>query len=382
MRKLSLVLSFAVVASVLLIAPSIALANFGVHGGYSMDTDACAGCHRAHTAASSITWTNRDGDRRNALLLSTATELYQFCFTCHGGAAAGADTNVVDGVYEGTAFGTTGMGLNSGAFGDHVVGRNKHTYVGGTWGAWGGGATGREGIISTGYGNQIVMTCGSCHDVHGSSNYRLLKDVVNGVTVGGYTEPTPGNYVPNPYVISNEVNYPGSGWLLHDPGAVQMGLYQPNYTSPMYAKAPGNDPTRGISAWCAACHTQYHRPDLATSSVYDANDGFGYVTRHRHPVNVELGNYKGPRSLIVTDQPLPLAQEFGDWTPQGSATDWIDCLTCHRAHGSDAEMTGYANVWDSTDPEPDTGVGAVDPGTKNAFLRMDNRGVCQSCHNK
>ena len=25
-----------------------------------------------------------------------------------------------------------------------------------------------------------------CHDLHGSSNYRLLKDVVNGNTVGGY----------------------------------------------------------------------------------------------------------------------------------------------------------------------------------------------------
>jgi len=380
MRKFPLVLAVAVVASVLLIAPGIALANFGPHGGYSMDTDSCAGCHRAHTAASGITWTNTDGERRSALLLSTATELYEFCFTCHGQAAAGADTNVVDGVYEGTDHGSTGMMLNSGAFGDHVVGRNKHTYAGGSWGAWGGGDTGREGVISTGYGNQIVMTCGSCHDVHGSSNYRLLKDVVNGVPVGGYTEPTPGTFVPNPYVISNEPGYPAGGWLLHEPGAAQIAGYTPNYTMPMYAKAPGADPTRGISAWCAACHTQYHRDDLATSSVYDANDGFGYTMRYRHPVNVELGNYKGPRSLIITDQVLPLAQD--SFSPTGSDTDWIDCLTCHRAHGSDAVMEGYANVFDSTDPEPDSGVGAVDPGTKNGLLRLDNRGVCQQCHNK
>ncbi len=380
MRKLSIMLAVAVVASVLLLTPGIALANFGPHGGYSMDTDACAGCHRAHTAASPITWTNNDGEQRSALLLSTATELYEFCFTCHGQAAAGADTNVVDGIYEGTDYGTTGMMLNSGAFGDHVVGQNKHTFNGSSWGAWGGGDTGRDGIISTGHGGLIAMSCGSCHDVHGSSNYRLLKDIVNGVTVGGYTEPTPGDFVPDPYVISNEPGYPEDGWLLHEPGAAQMAGYEPNYTMPMYAKAPAQDPTRGISAWCAACHTQYHRDDLAISSVYDANDGFGYTMRYRHPVNVELANYKGPRSLIITDQVLPLAQD--SFSTTGSETDWIDCLTCHRAHGSDAVMEGYANVFDSTDPEPDSGVGGVDPGNKNAFLRLDNRGVCQQCHNK
>ena len=32
----------------------------------------------------------------------------------------------------------------------------------------------------------LYLICTSCHDPHGSSNYRLLKDTVNGVTVGGY----------------------------------------------------------------------------------------------------------------------------------------------------------------------------------------------------
>ena len=104
------------------------------------------------------------------------------------------------------------------------------------------------------------MTCCSCHDVHGSSNYRLLKDVVNGVEVGGYEPSGPGEFVPDPFVISNEPGYPAEGWLLHDDGAAQIAEYQPDYTTPMYAKAPGEDPTRGISAWCAACHTEYRAP--------------------------------------------------------------------------------------------------------------------------
>ncbi len=102
------------------------------------------------------------------------------------------------------------------------------------------------------------MTCGSCHDVHGSSNYRLLKDVVNGVDVGGYVETAGGDFLPDPYVISNEPGYPEDGWLLHDAGAAQIEAYEPSYTTPMYAKAPDEDPDKGISAWCAACHTRYH----------------------------------------------------------------------------------------------------------------------------
>jgi hypothetical protein len=53
-------------------------------------------------------------------------------------------------------------------------------------------------------------------------------------------------------------------------------------------------------------------------------------------------------------------------------------------------MTGYAAVADSTDPQPDSsyglvpgdGLGSVPPDDGNALLRMDNRGVCEACHNK
>ncbi len=404
MRKLSIAFAVAVVASVLLLTPGIALANFGIHGGYSMDTDACAGCHRAHTAASPITW-NNGVEERSALLISAADDVYEFCLTCHGSAAAGAATNVVDGVYESDEFGTQGARLNSGLFdlnNEHGVGDSKHS-VTGSWGAWGGGATGRDGVFSTGYGELIPMSCTSCHDVHGSSNYRLLKDVVNGVRVGGYDELVPGVFTPTPFVISNETGFPAGGFRLHEDGVIDMEAYVPNYTTPQYAKAPGGNADKGISNWCAACHTQYV-VESGTTNVgvydtdgykvrtispdgnYDANDGFGFVTRHRHPVNVPMSNYLGPRDLIANPG-VPLATDGGI-----VGTDsWVDCLTCHVSHGSDVTMEGFARVDDSTNPEPDTGpggpgdpdrIGGVAPTWSNALLRIENRGVCQECHNK
>lgn len=400
-----MILAALVVATVVLMVPGVAMANYSVHGGYSMSTDACAGCHRAHTAASPITWTPTDPhpvtgtDPRSALLISTAETIDEFCYTCHGAGMLGADTNVWDGIFEandGDDTGTdrinntAGESLNGGGF-DPMQFPTQHYPGGVTWVAYGAGPDGRDGIISTG-GEQVDISCSVCHDVHGSSNYRLLKDVVAGIdpatgaragiTVGGYD----GLGNPDPWVISSEVGYPVGGWLLHEAGAAQMALYEPDYTTPRYAKAPGDDATKGISAWCATCHTQY----VNTSSDYDANDGFGYVTRHRHPVNVPLSNYSGARALVTTET-IPLAHdpaEAGTWALEDS--DWLDCLSCHVAHGSGASMTGYAAVADSTDPQPDSsygdtpgdGLGSVPPGDGNALLRMDNRGVCEACHNK
>lgn len=396
MRKRNLLLVVFASLLVVLLTPGLAMANFAIHGSYTMDTDACAGCHRAHTAASSITWTKTDSTTGSALLLSTASEIYQFCYTCHDAVSEGADTNVETGLYEGTLYGDQLDPLNGGGF-DSTTFSTQHMYTGASWFAYGGATTPDIlGDLKDGQ-PQIEMSCSTCHDVHGSSNYRLLKDVVNGRTVGGYDDSVDAeNPTPLPWVISAEPGYPTIGWLLHEPGASQVETYVPDYTNPMYAKAPdrdGNsapDADKGMSGWCAACHVQYIFSSGAytegvgfdATTGYDSNDGFGAVTRHRHPVNVPMSNYLGVRSLIVTDQVLPLAHDGNADVATDSMTDWMDCMTCHVAHGSSVEMTGYANVADSTEPVPNSGTGGVPPTDGNALLRMDNRAVCENCHNK
>ncbi len=396
-KKIAWILIAAAMIAVV-VAPGVALANMGPHGGYISDTEACAGCHRAHTAPSSITWVDGNNATQSALLLSDSSQVYLFCLACHDSTSQGANTNVLDGVYEGTANGTQGADLISGAFGreDRVNdvpglydGHNNlvtstHTMNGQSWGAWGGGAFGSTSTVDAtgnyptllGTGNKIVMDCGTCHDPHGSSNYRILKDVVNGVAVGGYSG-SGADPDPTPYVVSAEVGYPVGGFRLH---TVATG-YVPNYTEAQYAKAPGGDTSKGMVGWCVGCHTTY----AESTSTYNAGDGFGFVDRHRHRMNVPLSNFAGPRALAIASLTLPLDNDTSEaGNVHNDASDWIDCLTCHNAHGASTVMTGFANVADpANDLRPNTGLsGGVPPTNDSALLKMDNRGVCETCHNK
>jgi len=420
MRTRTFALAFAIAALVALAIPGVAMANFAIHGNYVADTDACAGCHRAHTSFSSITWTDVNDNEHSALLVSSATEMYQFCYACHDATGQGADTNVQEGIYEGSLYGTNGATLNGGgtefmpSF-DATLGINvnvpvtsEHEFRGSSWGAFGGGYFGGrddgdpltpDGQISgsqAGESVDIKMDCATCHDPHGSPNYRILKTQVNGNPVGKYvgtgTDPDPDGYV-----SSVETGWPAGGFRLH----TAYPDYKPNYTSPRYAK--GYDMTtgavndaKGMSGWCAGCHETYladpqiftkadGTPYRSVAATYNAGDGGGLRLRHKHPINVPLSNYEGPDAASMrADSGLPLAHsldESSSANPASTNGDWIECLTCHRAHGTIANMEGYAA--DGSLPVDVDGVSRNNfVGDPSALLRMDNRGVCESCHNK
>jgi predicted CXXCH cytochrome family protein len=257
-------------------------------------------------------------------------------------------------------------------------------------------------------GISVAMDCSSCHDPHGSSNYRLLKDTVNDTETGGYVTSDLKTAIdpnPKPFVISNEIGYPSGnsvlgndfGFRLHK----QYPNYKPDYTTARYARAPkfsvgaddtvtvdmaGIDAKKGLSAWCAGCHTEYNTVSSMGQSAYNANDGLLDTVRHRHPVNIPLTNADGilDRDILIAtssdtnsawgdniDIPLehnPYGENQGSSQRQAK-TDFIGCLTCHRAHGTNTTMTGYA-------------LGGLPTADSSALLRANNRGVCERCHNK
>jgi len=419
----------------------VAYANFGPHGGYTEDTDACAGCHRAHTSFSTVTWEDRFGGTGSALLIGSATTMEDFCNACHGADAPGASTNVVEGVFDSGPSGadtqivgddndgvvvayetnsTFGGVLNGGGFYSMPEASGSTTMVASS------SSHGMEATSQPLWGDNDTMlnntwdllTCTSCHDPHGSSNYRLLKDSVNGNTVGGYD--LADN--PLPFVVSAEEGYPLSGWFKHEAGATQVSGYYPDYTTSQYRNT--GLARENISGWCSSCHERYivrndetavsawggsgrGEFDDITTNPYDY-DSFladmdspaqvGSQIFHRHPMNVTLaaGDPNGLYWLntpVTTDSVLPLefdgsgdiaAFRAGEW----DYTDYLGCLTCHRAHGTAVTMEGWAeaalDTTNGTDwyPVRTPGSGGVDPVFDSALLRADNRGVCERCHNK
>lgn len=425
MRKLTTL--FIAVIAIMLLSSGVAYANFGPHGAYVDDTDACAACHRAHTSFADLGWVDFQGyERDSALLVSDADTMTEFCYACHGDDAIGASTNVESGVFDtgpttelnavpslGDApptsyrsFSSYDATLNGGGF--EFVGANP-TAVASTHGMEQDDAP----IWASTVTEIVSFRCTSCHDPHGSSNYRILKDALPNGTVGGYDV----NDVPDPFVISNEYGYPQGGWQKAEAGVAQMADYRPSYTSYLWATNGKN-----MSAWCAGCHTGY---DVAVSNAnygeYEqltladlSNDGDNLVgdrQRHRHlvdvPFNLGVGPMRALNVTLVMDPGLPLEAGADSTAANGGYADsyysdvdtWMNgannvtCLTCHYAHGSTATMSGWSVAQMTQDP---AGSGAiapvkvpstattqgVDPNHSEALLRYNERGVCERCHNK
>jgi len=281
-----------------------ARADNGPHGGYTAVTDACAGCHRAHTAA---------GTR---LLVDAVPAL---CLTCHGSAATGADTDVSDGVYlerdasaESPAEGAAGRGLRAGGFAFALMDTNLdgsavsapvtsgHTVNGAAGTAWGNGAVG------SGPGAAFSLTCTNCHDPHGGGAYRILRPIPTASGAGtGVTVP---DEALKTYSVADAAG---------------------NYMNEAYGTQAA-----ALTNWCTQCHTRYL-----------AGNGSGH-----------------------TDSGDPIFSYRHN-------TQAVSCVRCHVAHGTAASMNGYAA---SVDWPDGTALPAGD--ARSSLLRLDNRGVCASCH--
>jgi len=295
----------------------------GPHGGgYDATTDACAGCHRAHTATDS------------GLLMESS---YALCMSCHGSTATGANTNVEDGYYlssrddvydDGAANTPDYAALLGGGFvnyqGDAVT--SIHSPYGTETAAWGNG-------VARGSLADLVdaLNCASCHDPHGSPNYRIINEEINGVSV---------------YVAQV------------DEGAAK------DYDTEQWGA--------GTSSVCAACHGAYHvtRPNSGSDNDNDGTGNLDYggdisTFAHRVDMSYMYRSNDNPETIGLDGYTLPLAQS-------GSG-DLVVCMTCHLPHGASTTMAGTAD-------------GAGLPGETSAgdsaLLRIDNRGVCQVCHQK
>ncbi|MCL4499284.1 MAG: hypothetical protein M1335_03450 [Chloroflexi bacterium] len=323
------------------------------HGDFASNPDACAACHRMHTATAK----NLIKDPNGAAM----------CNTCHW-AGSGADTDVANGTY-----------IDSHVT-DHTWGDDTGILLGGGFEKIGGtNATTSHHILDQAIippgsvdpddpgnpGATVTLQCMSCHSPHPEkthpNQYRLLRLRPNGATTDKVVDWN------GPWEGADQ-QVPGSGDYRaytqkdFDTGVPGIQYYTNNYKR-------GSDPNSGITQWCVSCHTKYAtRQD---TEPYNAGDIFGDVARFRHHTDTEImgitNQVNGLNYNLTTD--LPLNDEMGNGRTDD---DKMMCLTCHRGHGTDSSMTPQA---------------ALSPGERGSLpvgsmlLRRDNRGVCINCHN-
>lgn len=306
--RLILVVALAAVFVLALAAPALAT----THGNYSTTTDACAGCHVAHAAQA-------------PKLLKMGPTQTQFCYMCHGQGGPGAPYDIEYGktvgtqTYESTAGGFVKI-TEDGTTAQDVT--SRHTVWGyvydanGQAGVWGGESyttTVVPGGTQNLTGNGLV--CGSCHNPHAG-----------------------GSNPPNPRLLRTSI------------------LDSTNLTVTFTLTDAGNGAYRvtaynsGSTAWCGACHNKFK----TTQGSGHTKDSYNM---YRHAMDVTATLPSGSDGTIDDGTPLE--------------TGKVACLTCHRAHGTAATVTGYALSW----PRSEGGT-----GTTSALLRMQNRGVCYNCH--
>ncbi len=303
----------AILISLLFIfATSPTLADNGPHGNYTALTDACAGCHRAHSANAAN------------LLIEDSLAL---CLTCHGNAGTGADTNVVDGLYlnrdtisESPAEGVVNRGLKGGGFTNALMDTDvltsttavlapttsSHLADGSTGTTWGHGPT--TTVTYAGLTN-FSLSCVSCHNPHGGGNYRILRSI-----------PIGSGVITSVAVTDESAKF----YTVSDSGNVYMA--EP-YSSP-------------LGSWCSQCHTRY----LAESGSGHVHSGDAIFEYRHTTTSVDCTKCHVAHGTTATMGTFSGAVEWPDdsTTPSGDTRSSLlrldnrgVCVGCHvKADGS------------------------------------------------
>ena len=270
--------------------------------------------------------------------------------------------------------------------------------------------------------NANNLACNSCHDPHGK--YRRLSDgtiATTGAPIigsGSYqnsVDPAAGQAV-GVYRLLGGVGFANSRtagvtFTVNPPVAVTNATYNRTESATQTRTAYG----KGMSEWCATCHSGMHSSTAATfvhpvsqaigsdiSNNYNSYVGSGNMTGTSATSYLSLVPYEEGASATIANLKA-LAATSGTATIAGpSSSAQVACISCHRAHASgfpemtrwnnDGEFITYTGLWpgtDSTPTVPQFARGRVAAEMAAAYYDRPatvfatyQRSLCNKCHAK
>jgi len=214
------------------------------------------------------------------------------------------------------------------------------------------------------------LSCASCHDPHGNTNYLLLR---------GNESHDGANFPAAPIAVSTGRRTTGTSGV--------SDTKHPAYGS-------------GMSAWCAGCHTTFinglasrmHPADRQLSSgIIDTYNE--YVVKSTIPTGGDINNaYLEMVPFQTGAKDTSSLDTESTMGPTGGAE--VACISCHRAHATafpDAGRWDFNTemLWESHPATGDTGVTGND--VLNSYYGKtfpdlgpedSQRSLCNKCHAK
>ena len=223
-----------------------------------------------------------------------------------------------------------------------------------------------------------MLECTSCHNPHGGSNYRMLNNLINTYPVNVKAWDNSATEY-NEGVGASETLRRGLDGATGGAASKYTDSYERYYSGG--ANSLGvtiSDAQANMTSFCSACHTAY-ASDVASTGLTAQS-----VTTYRHTTEKAVTGRPGCATGTCDDTTNPedgasrlYSTPILRLASKDSTTfsnEYSSCLTCHRAHGTTTAMSGSY----SQSAAVATG-GGVTAG-KSSLLFLDNRGVCQVCH--
>lgn len=343
-----------------------------VHGGFAANSSSCARCHVTHSADA-------------AFLINDSRDRTRFCLSCHGYMSVMSQYDVYSGLTRGTdsvsrpspagGFSTSPDPYSDWTNGSTAV-LNANTSAHHVWSLDGGLDTGQRGGDIPGGTDGLTgdFACTSCHDPH----------------AGGKYPPDPGEPYRNPRLLKKRPLDSAVDLFVYMKIDYDYGA---GYAWSATPEGGGHSSQtieygRGFDAWCGSCHDVFNTEGPTRTGSVGITNALG-ETRYRHKMGVLLTSttHPGFTTSIQNGLPLPTTTN-GDRDAATSSTGRLNCITCHRAHGSSVPVSvGYRRYQPYTtiyrdgsgNLVPKDTIAPTDLGA-SALLRLKERDVCYICH--